>query len=748
MSELVTLELNQNNAHLVRENGDYVVRLSKAVEIAPGDIIRMRMASIDSEKAQSNTIVIPDDINLGITYSYYDYDYTVHNKTSYDAANAGDNYLGNPWAAPTFDYYAMYAKTPVVNFTTASVTILSAIPASYNTQLGTQISGTFLIDRAAARARGFNIPESFEFQVTVQYIDTDGDYQTTVLTGSNAAYGAVPGAPGGSKSVFYNGGNTFNIAQLGGGSFNYQKGTMSVMGVTGVYVGLNGKAKGSQNDIPTESGSLPPSKVQAPIDSGTTSVQLPYLSFTFNETVSRGTVTLGDTIVGGTGYVDAVDVATTGGTGTGLTVDINTLQPAGTVDGVTIAEGGDGYAVGDIITITGGNNNATFRVAAVSGLTNLRINTTSVVLKSGSYDPASLAIQLTQLFNGVGGIFPQGSANERGALMGKNQFLTITDQGNNVESIFRQLDFTTATNDITFDQANTYHYQQNAAGGPYIPTYVGASKVVIEYGQQAGEVFALTYMHMPLEVPQTGAPANPPPEAVGYYASRTGQDVDGQPAVHWYEIKLASGVAIHQLSPPSFWQDTIGIYDQVIVPLYEAGMVKYYLKDDLVSKITSGFADKGAFLAPSGTTDNWRSAPITAVDGAITYVDTAGATYAILGDTVQAKTSGYFLVEIQGLTRRREGFVDSQDSNPAIQAIVSTQFDSNDRVTGFADSGLDYQHLGDGYLVSDLAIRILDPDTKQVVTNLGSENAILVDIIKGNSLPAPTVPPVLPAGRK
>jgi len=173
------------------------------------------------------------------------------------------------------------------------------------------------------------------------------------------------------------------------------------------------------------------------------------------------------------------------------------------------------------------------------------------------------------------------------------------------------------------------------------------------------------------------------------------------------------------------------------------------LESDLKSRITTGFDSRQGFLAPSGSTDNWRSAPKTAGANDWYYIDTEGATDAIIGDTVQAKTSGYFMVEIQGLTRRENGFMDSQDSNPAVQAVISTQFDSNDRVTGFSDSGLDYQHQGTGYLISDLAVRILDPVTKEVLDNLGTENAILVDIIPAGPAAAPaSVPPVLPAGRK
>ena len=75
-----------------------------------------------------------------------------------------------------------------------------------------------------------------------------------------------------------------------------------------------------------------------------------------------GDVLTADTIVGGSGYTGATGVATTGGTGTGLTV--NTTVSTGAISGIAINNAGEGYTVGDIITVSGGSG-GTFRVATV-----------------------------------------------------------------------------------------------------------------------------------------------------------------------------------------------------------------------------------------------------------------------------------------------------------------------------------------------------------------------------------------------
>ncbi|OUW03054.1 MAG: hypothetical protein CBD16_03625 [Betaproteobacteria bacterium TMED156] len=67
------------------------------------------------------------------------------------------------------------------------------------------------------------------------------------------------------------------------------------------------------------------------------------------------------TFVGGTGYVSDTGVATTySGSGTGATVDI--VVSSGIITAVTINTQGSGYTDGEVLTIVGGNNNATITI--------------------------------------------------------------------------------------------------------------------------------------------------------------------------------------------------------------------------------------------------------------------------------------------------------------------------------------------------------------------------------------------------
>jgi hypothetical protein len=65
----------------------------------------------------------------------------------------------------------------------------------------------------------------------------------------------------------------------------------------------------------------------------------------------------------GSGYatLNGNNLTTSGGSGNGLTLKI-TSNASGAVTGVTIASRGTGYKAGDVVTISGGNSNATVKI--------------------------------------------------------------------------------------------------------------------------------------------------------------------------------------------------------------------------------------------------------------------------------------------------------------------------------------------------------------------------------------------------
>ena len=87
--------------------------------------------------------------------------------------------------------------------------------------------------------------------------------------------------------------------------------------------------------------------------------------YTTNSNVALG---FGSLTNAGSGYdITAATGATTGGSGTGLQV-ANVVYIAGTISSFNILNFGTGYNIGDIITISGGNNDATFVLNLFSSL--------------------------------------------------------------------------------------------------------------------------------------------------------------------------------------------------------------------------------------------------------------------------------------------------------------------------------------------------------------------------------------------
>lgn len=72
---------------------------------------------------------------------------------------------------------------------------------------------------------------------------------------------------------------------------------------------------------------------------------------------------LSSVLTAGTGYTSAAAAHTSGGSGSGLRLALTTLS--GAVTKATVVSRGLGYVAGDVITILGGNNNATVRIENV-----------------------------------------------------------------------------------------------------------------------------------------------------------------------------------------------------------------------------------------------------------------------------------------------------------------------------------------------------------------------------------------------
>jgi hypothetical protein len=97
-------------------------------------------------------------------------------------------------------------------------------------------------------------------------------------------------------------------------------------------------------------------------------------------------------INGGTGYTNAISVATTGGSGSGLSVSIE-VNASGVVNKITLVSRGNGYLAGDLITVTGGNLNCKFRV--------MNVQNSNGEIEITNYDEVRMTVSGKFKFNAV-----------------------------------------------------------------------------------------------------------------------------------------------------------------------------------------------------------------------------------------------------------------------------------------------------------------------------------------------------------
>ena len=153
-------------------------------------------------------------------------------------------------------------------------------------------------------------------------------------------------------------------------------------------------------------------------------------------------------VAAGTGYTTGTTVNTTGGTGTGLTLTITTdVTNTDEVASAVIAAAGSGYTAFDVVTLTAGNSDSTFRVDTVSALGSIE-----TITFAGS------APSINKTYNSVA--YTTTSAGGTGAIIdvqitGDSYQVTFTNAGNNylpTETITvagTTLGGTTPANDLT-----------------------------------------------------------------------------------------------------------------------------------------------------------------------------------------------------------------------------------------------------------------------------------------------------------
>ena len=348
-------------------------------------------------------------------------------------------------------------------------------------------------------------------------------------------------------------------------------------------------------------------------------------------------------------------------------------------------------------------NNAVAPIGAPTN--NLLINKVSITIPAGKYDPLEISQIITQQIGAPQGV-AQLPAGVNQIYSPANPCLLCLQEPQGQSLIWAPITEVAPT----FDNSC---YKYIPASGVYPYLFVGADLMAIQYGLN-GPIFQWSYGYTPFY-----NAASPGTKNVVCYV--TGNP--GAGTLRYNLLTTATGITIHDLQPVSFWQE-LGLYDAMITPLLAtAGGTQYYTFNNW------NVPEEGSSL--NFFTTGYNRNPVPPAQAQPTYyLSDSIPNVSILGNELTSNpTGGYFLVKARFNGATGE-YLDNTALSTNIAAIVSTQYNSSNTITGFGDSGVPFTNLGAPFIISSATIDILDPLSKTTAPQLGANNTVVFEITR------------------
>ena len=662
LPDTYVLELSQSQADIVHgnRNGDYTVTFSEPLNIQTGDSLNMRMASIDSQKSDSQSVVFSRPQPVTMNFSYYDMNYPLDNSAG--APLLTRRPLDNSAGAFTADYKLH------TSYTEAGDQQLDGIDITYNGPAPT-VDGFKLgiteTSKGDASSRTQLAIENYYVFPLMTWIDPEGNHQQSVAQPFNITSKSSTGSFDDEKTRL-----TFSAANNTQPNWKY------------TYLSFNTNK----------------------FDSEGKGSYVPTMSAAQAGQVFRGVTFGSEKIVFRPQSLTVTGVV--GGIVCRIQQDFIVSSPWGSSD-----QSNDDEVNLNSSNFAVGTRNTTIIANPNPNRFQLLRRTAGFVLDEGRYDRTTLANLVTSKLTQVGIGSTQNAAGTSQDFRPNTDLVANTGQSDMQDAVFHLCSTPTGAEDtVEFTAANTYTYVNSGAS-----VQVGARKFAIEYGQ-VGATFQVSDAHQSVQ-----NPSDPSKENLAYF--RTGAGTVGDPYV-FNEVAAATGIVVHDLKPENFWRDNLGLYDKWVVPLAtDKNSVEYYTPNTLINKLPQESAEITTFDPTNARVDTQPTTPNTFID------TTSTPTKAVIGDAPVVNVEGaFYLVEITGLNITQSNMITNEENRPNISAIVSKQYDSNDIVTGFSDSAIPYVHRGVPVVLNSARVRILDPDTKQVVSTLGERNTVFLQL--------------------
>jgi hypothetical protein len=734
------LELAQNSNAVVKENGDYTVQFPEPVTINEGDQLNIKMVSIDSQDADSESIVLPLDGVVGtgstaisIGFSFYDMNYELENgystenkvfRKKYDpnTAGAGTQYL--PDCLP-YQPYGSIQESKL-----DEVTVVWSKKYTNGHAKGHGDAGQF-----RQQLNGFDVKLGFTWYEPTN--DGGSIFRTSDINSNSYVFSGSTSYTSKKKkdrptSIPVGTKQTCTLAS--GPPIRFKNGSLQVHSITVIVRNTDRRysdktiADGNSYLTFQSQQDTPNNPLLPVVDNG--------LTFTAGGTTF--TVKLSSSPTGALTNGDVYSLTGVVGTGTPEVVQdipIDTLNREHIlVSHTTAAEPVLTFNVLSSATATAGTGGGAAMFLQKAGRVELIQGTQTIELPNGRYDRQSMAAAITEGFSQVflgtdqNRFEPAVHFEPRTSL----QFRTQTSEYGAIR--FRKMEQFAASGDIIeFNDTNSYTYDRSGGGAVTdedpVNMLIGARRFSMTYGRN-GNIYQWDNGHTsvanPASLNPTGADAVvTASETVGYFQIGTNQ---------FCQVNTATGIIISDMEPKQFWDDTLGLYNNCVVPLQTGkdttGLIDiaYVGSNALIDNVPKGSSQLQSFTLFNSRYPLASDSGIPTLTAPV-FTDVAGVPpNPVLGETPVVIGAGYYLVEIKSLNLAQSQFIDHQENRGHISAIVSTQYNANDSITGFADAGIPYVHRGAPQLISSANVRILDPDTKLVPINLGSRNTVFLQV--------------------
>ena len=288
--------------------------------------------------------------------------------------------------------------------------------------------------------------------------------------------------------------------------------------------------------------------------------------------------------------------------------------------------------------------------------------------------------------------------------------------------------------------------------------FIGAEEVALSYDPILKKI-SFSVLHFPIYVSTTGD------------GSASADSDTFAPGVKWVDGKITptyGGAMITGLRPVEFWTNQMGFTTNIGIPQYNQDF--FWEKPGLpyLPTIPGAGGESVPAVSPSGDKIfpfKLRGIIGTNVTSAFLGLDVPiqkNASYfatnvAVLDQTINTLTSlttpiwsnrtfntspndeGYFLIEINYNFKQKMVGAHGVNASNNIQCITGKYFTgTNNFLQDQGGGSIDYQHIGEPQLLTDISVRILNADgSNPITTDLGAINSIFIEISKAINVPVP-----------